>query len=56
MLAGLQSWSGHGGDEKNSKPLPGLEPPIIQPVVQRYTIEVSQLLKMEAKIINYFAT
>jgi hypothetical protein len=28
-LGGLQSRSGHGGEEKNSQPLPGLEPSII---------------------------
>jgi hypothetical protein len=33
-LGGSQSRSGHGGEEKNSQPPPGLEPPIIQPVVQ----------------------
>jgi hypothetical protein len=27
-----QSRSGHGGEEKYSQPLPGLEPSIIQPV------------------------
>jgi hypothetical protein len=32
-----QSRSGRGGEEKNSKPSPGIEPPIIQPVVGRYT-------------------
>jgi hypothetical protein len=31
-LGGPQGQSGHGGEEKNSQPLPGLEPPIIQPV------------------------
>jgi hypothetical protein len=30
-LGGPQSWSRRGGEEKNSQPLPGLEPPIIQP-------------------------
>jgi hypothetical protein len=35
-LGGPQSRSGRGGEEKNSQPLPGLEPPIIQPIVQRY--------------------
>jgi len=34
-LSGPQSLSGRGGEEKNSQPLPGLEPPIIQPVAQR---------------------
>jgi hypothetical protein len=41
-LGGLQSRS-WWGDEKNSQPLPGLEPPIIQPVAQRYTTEISRL-------------
>jgi hypothetical protein len=31
-LGGLQSLSGRGGEEKNSQPLLGLEPPIIQPI------------------------
>jgi hypothetical protein len=39
-LGGPQSRSGRGGEEKNSQPLPGLEPPIIQPVVQRCTTEI----------------
>jgi hypothetical protein len=30
----LGGWSAHGGEEKNSQPLPWLEPPIIQPVAQ----------------------
>jgi hypothetical protein len=30
--------------EKNSQPLPALEPPIIQPVSQRYTTELSRLI------------
>jgi hypothetical protein len=42
-LGGLQGWSGRGGEEKNSQPLPGLEPPIIQPVAQLYTAELSRL-------------
>jgi hypothetical protein len=42
-LGGPQSRSGRGGEEKNSKPLPGLETPIIQPVAQRYTTELFQL-------------
>jgi hypothetical protein len=40
-LDGQQNRSGVGGEEKNSKPLPGIEPLIIQPVVQRYTTELS---------------
>jgi hypothetical protein len=43
-LGGRQSRSGRGGEEKNSQPLPGLEPPIIQLVVHRYTTELSRLL------------
>jgi hypothetical protein len=31
-------------EEKNSQPLPGLEPPIIQLVTQRYTAELFWLL------------
>jgi hypothetical protein len=42
-LGGPQSLSGHAG-EKISKPLPGLEHPIVQPAVQQYTIELSRLL------------
>jgi hypothetical protein len=40
-LGGLQNRSAHGDEEKNSQPLPGLEPPIIQPVAQRSTTEKS---------------
>jgi hypothetical protein len=36
--------SGRGDEEKNSQNLPAFEPPIIQPVVQRYTTELSRLL------------
>jgi hypothetical protein len=36
--------SGRGGKEKNYQLLPGLEPPIIQPVAQPYTTELSRLL------------
>jgi hypothetical protein len=39
-----QSRSGHGGEQKNSQPLPGLKPPIIQPVAQRYTTGLYRLL------------
>jgi hypothetical protein len=39
-----QSRFGGCGEEKNSQPLPGLEPPIIQPVAQRYTAELPWLL------------
>jgi hypothetical protein len=43
-LGGPQNRSGRGGEERNSQPLPGLEPPIIQPVAQRYTTELFRLL------------
>jgi hypothetical protein len=43
-LGGPQSRSGHsGGEEKNSQPLSELEPPIIQPVAQCCTTELSWL-------------
>jgi hypothetical protein len=40
-LGGSQSLFGCGGEEKNSQFLSGLEPPIIQSVVQLYTTELS---------------
>jgi len=42
-LGGPQSRSGRGGEEKNSQPLPGIEHPIIQPVAQGNTTELSRL-------------
>jgi hypothetical protein len=39
-----QSRSGRGGEEKNSQPLPGLEPPIILSVAQRSTTELSRFI------------
>jgi hypothetical protein len=42
-LGGPQRRSGRGGEEKNFQPLPGLEPPIIQPVAQSYTTELTWL-------------
>jgi len=35
-----QSQSGHGDEEKNSQPLLGLIPPIMQPTAQCYTTEL----------------
>jgi hypothetical protein len=56
-LGGTQSRFERGGEEKISQPLPGLEPLIIQPVAQRYTTELSQLLSglggEEKKSRNY---
>jgi hypothetical protein len=43
-LDGPQSRSGHGAEEKNSQPLQGLQPLIIQPVAQPYTAELTRLL------------
>jgi hypothetical protein len=43
-LGGNQSQFGRCGEEKNPQPLPGLEPPIIQLVAQRYTTELTQHL------------
>jgi hypothetical protein len=36
-LDGPQSRSGRGGEKKNSQPPPGIEPPFVQPIAQRYT-------------------
>jgi hypothetical protein len=44
-LGETQSRSARGGEQKNFKPLPGLELPIIQPVAQLYTTELSQLVR-----------
>jgi hypothetical protein len=41
-----QSRSQLGSEEKNSHPLLGLEPPIIQPVAQRYTTKLSRFLRI----------
>jgi hypothetical protein len=40
---GPQSRSERGGEEESFQPLPGLEPPIIQPVAQRYTTKTSRM-------------
>jgi hypothetical protein len=39
MLGGPQRRSGRGGEEKNSQPLPGLEPLITQPIAQHCNTE-----------------
>jgi hypothetical protein len=49
-LCGVKSWSSSGGEEKNSQPLSGLETPIIQTVVQRYTTELYRLHRTEYKL------
>jgi hypothetical protein len=43
-LGGSQSYSGCGGEEKNSQHLAGLEPPNIQPIAQHYTTKLSWFL------------
>jgi hypothetical protein len=40
-LGGPQSQPVRGAEEKNSQLLPGFEPPIIQPITQRHTTELS---------------
>jgi len=40
---GTQSWSGGGGKEKNSQPLPELEPLMIQPIAQQTLASTSLL-------------
>jgi hypothetical protein len=47
-----QIWAGCSGEEKNSQPLSGLEPLIIQPVAQRYTIALSKCLKKTGSYIK----
>jgi hypothetical protein len=42
--------SGRSGEEKNFQPLPGLEPPIIQPIAQCYITELSQLMLISFNI------
>jgi hypothetical protein len=49
-LGGPQSRSGRGGEEKNSQPLAGLEHPIIKPLAQRYTTELSRLSYNELNV------
>jgi len=39
-LDGPQNQSGHSAEEKNSQPLPGLIPPIIQPTAPHHNIEL----------------
>jgi hypothetical protein len=52
-LGGPQSRYGCGGEEKNFQPLPGVEPPIIQPLPQCYTSELSRLLiYIMVRVIN----
>jgi hypothetical protein len=43
-LGGPQSQSGQSGEEKYSQPFPGIKTPIIQPVAQWYTTELSLIV------------
>jgi hypothetical protein len=47
-----QSRSEPGGEKKISQLLPGLEPPIIQPIAQRYTTELTRLLYLHETVLN----
>jgi hypothetical protein len=51
-LGGPQSRSGHGGEQKNSQPLPRQEPLIAQPVAQRYTAELCWVMPYNAKLMR----
>jgi hypothetical protein len=53
-LDGPQGQSGCSGEEKNSQPLLELQPPIIQPVAQHYTTELSWLLFLNLSVKNMF--
>jgi len=48
-LGGPQNRSGHCGEEKNSQPLTGLKAPIIQPIAQGCTTELSRPLNTGCK-------
>jgi hypothetical protein len=50
-LGGPQSRCGRG-EEKNSQPLLGLEPPIIQLVAQSYTTELTRLLAQKMTLLH----
>jgi hypothetical protein len=46
-LGGSHRRSEHGGEEKNSQLLFGLEAPIIQPIAQSYKTELFRLLMLK---------
>jgi hypothetical protein len=52
-LGGTESRTGRSDEEKNSQPLPNFEPPIIQPVAQRYTAELTRLRHWTRDSITY---
>jgi hypothetical protein len=49
-LNGPLSQSGHSGEEKNSRPLSELEPPIIDPIAQCYTTELPSQIPFLYKV------
>jgi hypothetical protein len=51
-LDGPQSQSGYGGEEKNSQPMLGLKPLIIQSIAQHYTTVLSWLIRGEGAMFN----
>jgi hypothetical protein len=53
-LGGPQNLSGCGVEKKNSQPLPGLEPRLIQSVAQRYKTEFPRLLPIVFPISEAF--
>jgi hypothetical protein len=54
-LGGPPSRSGRDGEETNSQLLPGLEPPIIQPVAQRYTVPFCCVQFARTSFLTYIA-
>jgi hypothetical protein len=54
-LCGPQSRNGRGGEEKNSRPPPGTEPPIIQPVAQRYTTELTRFFFSSGSYLDIYS-
>jgi hypothetical protein len=55
MLGGSQSRYGHGGEKKNSQPLPRIEILIIHPVARRYTTELFRLLGKEFLLLYFLS-
>jgi hypothetical protein len=41
-----------GGEEKNSQPLPGLEPPIIQPITNLKVIDMKVMPKISLRHVS----
>jgi hypothetical protein len=45
-------WAGRGGEEKIPSPFRDSNPPIIQPIAQRYTTELSWLIRPSSTQVN----